>query len=70
MDNPQLFNRMVDLFVAQATMKFMILLWGDKSDLVGRIPDEVSVFNYNEIIAMGKQSRNHLAASYDASKAG
>lgn len=69
-DNPQLFNRMTDLFVTQATTKFVVLLWGEKSDLNAGESDKLSVFNYSDIIAMGKESRKRLAESYDASKAG
>lgn len=69
-DNPALFNRMADLFVGQASTKFVILLWGEKSDLSEAVSDRLSVFNYSEIIAMGKESRKHLSDSYDASKAG
>ncbi|KNA21989.1 hypothetical protein SOVF_038250, partial [Spinacia oleracea] len=65
-DNPQLFNRMTDLFVTQATTKFVVLLWGEKSDLNAGESDKLSVFNYSDIIAMGKESRKRLAESYDA----
>ncbi|XP_048496022.1 probable acyl-activating enzyme 16, chloroplastic isoform X3 [Beta vulgaris subsp. vulgaris] len=67
-DNPALFNRMADLFVGQASTKFVILLWGEKSDLSEAVSDRLSVFNYSEIIAMGKESRKHLSDSYDARK--
>ena len=65
-----MFNGMADLFISQATIKFIILLWGDKSDLKEGVSDRISVFSYSEIIAMGKESRKKLADSYDASKAG
>ena len=67
-DNPQLFNRIADLFIAKATMKLVILLWGDKSELSREVLDKVSVFHYQEIIEMGKHSRELLIDSYDASK--
>ncbi|XP_057536585.1 probable acyl-activating enzyme 16, chloroplastic [Amaranthus tricolor] len=67
-DNPQMFNGMADLFISQATIKFIILLWGDKSDLKEGVSDRISVFSYSEIIAMGKESRKKLADSYDARK--
>ncbi|XP_021748986.1 probable acyl-activating enzyme 16, chloroplastic [Chenopodium quinoa] len=67
-DNPQLFDRMADLFVAGATTKFVILLWGEKADLNVGESDRLLVYNYNDIVAMGKESRKHLADSYDARK--
>jgi len=69
-DNPQLFNRIADLFIAKATMKLVVLLWGDKSELNREVSDKFPVFNYLEIIEMGKRSRKLQIDSHDASKAG
>uniref|UniRef100_A0A7C9AL00 Long-chain-fatty-acid--[acyl-carrier-protein] ligase n=3 Tax=Opuntia streptacantha TaxID=393608 RepID=A0A7C9AL00_OPUST len=67
-DNPQLFNRIADLFIAKATMKFVVLLWGDKSELNREVSDKFPVFNYLEIIEMGKRSRKLRIDSHDARK--
>lgn len=44
-------------------MKFVVLLWGEKSSLVsdGKIP----VFNYKEIIDLGQESRKSMPDSDD-----
>ncbi|PQM37085.1 putative acyl-activating enzyme 16 chloroplastic isoform X1 [Prunus yedoensis var. nudiflora] len=54
-DSPELFNRIAEAFGSKVVMKFVILLWGDKSSLAseGKIP----VFNYREILDLGRESR-------------
>lgn len=44
-------------------MKFVVLLWGEKSSLVndGKIP----VFNYKEILDLGQESRKSMPDSDD-----
>ena len=69
-DNPQLFNRIADMFIAKATMKLVVLLWGEKSELNGEVSDKFPIFNYQEIIEMGRHNRKLLTDSHDASKAG
>lgn len=66
MDNPELFNRIAEAFSSQAALRFVILLWGDKSCLDSKFFDEVPVFNYREIIQLGHESRMVLLDSLDA----
>jgi len=50
-DNPQLFDQIANVFVTQAAMKFMILLWWEKSELKNReMLERFPVFSYDEII--------------------
>ncbi|KAJ8449679.1 hypothetical protein Cgig2_001335 [Carnegiea gigantea] len=66
-DSPQLFDRIAEVFVTQGAMKFVILLWGEKSDLKNReVSDKFPVFNYCEIVEMGRESRKLLLDSRDA----
>ncbi|OWM76739.1 probable acyl-activating enzyme 16, chloroplastic isoform X2 [Punica granatum] len=67
-DNPELFNRMAEVFFAKASIRFVILLWGDKSALALEGIDEVPFFSYNEIIKLGQESRNALLISRDDGK--
>lgn len=67
-DHPQLFNRMADLFNAKATMKLVVLLWGEKSELNREVSDKFPIFNYQEITEMGKHSRKLLSDPHDARK--
>lgn len=68
-DSPQLFDRIAEVFVTQRAMKFVILLWGEKSDLKNRkVSDKFPVFNYSEIVEMGRERRKLLVDSHDTSK--
>ncbi|KAL6194101.1 hypothetical protein ACLB2K_035185 [Fragaria x ananassa] len=62
-DNPELFDRISEEFCSKAVMKFVILLWGEKSSLIsdGKIP----VFKYEEILDLGRESRSHMHNSND-----
>lgn len=61
MDSPELFNRIAEAFCSKVVMKFVILLWGEKSSLSshGNIP----VFNYKEILDLGRESRKCMLDS-------
>lgn len=67
MDNPEFFNRIADTFSYKASLRFVILLWGDKSSLVtsGR---KTPVYSYNEIKNLGQERRAKLAGSSDSGK--
>ncbi|KAH9609946.1 hypothetical protein KSS87_022953 [Heliosperma pusillum] len=64
-DGPEMFNGMADLFIAQTTMKFIILLWGDKSVLESGVSDKLHVLNFSEIIGIGRESQKLLVTSPD-----
>ncbi|KAJ4897652.1 hypothetical protein Rs2_24446 [Raphanus sativus] len=66
-DNPEFFNRIADTFSYKASLRFVILLWGDKSSLVtsGR---KTPVYSYNEIKNLGQERRAKLAGSSDSGK--
>ena len=49
-------------------MRFVILLWGNKSILSIKGVDRIPVFNYKEIIQMGQESRRTISNSSDVSK--
>ncbi|KAI7981036.1 hypothetical protein LOK49_Contig77G00012 [Camellia lanceoleosa] len=65
-DNPELFNRIAETFCSQAATKFVILLWGEKSSLISKVLEGLSVYNYKEIIDLGCESRMRLLESHDA----
>ncbi|KAK9933009.1 hypothetical protein M0R45_020223 [Rubus argutus] len=62
-DSPELFNQISEQFFSKVVMKFVVLLWGEKSSLVsdGKIP----VFNYKEILDLGQESRKSMPDSDD-----
>ncbi|XP_022733933.1 probable acyl-activating enzyme 16, chloroplastic [Durio zibethinus] len=65
-DNPEFFNRIAGTFCSNATMRFIVLLWGEKSCLASGKTLGVPVFSYNEIMKLGRESRVALSDSHDA----
>lgn len=67
MDSPELFNRIAKRFYSKTSMRFIILLWGEKSGLIGEENKEVPVFSFMEVIDLGRESRRAFYDSHDAS---
>ncbi|KAK7359312.1 hypothetical protein VNO77_01267 [Canavalia gladiata] len=65
-DNPEMFNRIATTFYSKTSMRFIILLWGEKSDLVGEESKDVPVFTFMEVVDLGRESRRALLDSHDA----
>ncbi|PSS35648.1 Acyl-activating enzyme 16 like [Actinidia chinensis var. chinensis] len=65
-DNPELFNRIAETFCSQAAIRFVILLWGEKSCLTREALEELPVYCYTEMIDLGHESRMRLLDSHDA----
>ncbi|KAG6575211.1 putative acyl-activating enzyme 16, chloroplastic, partial [Cucurbita argyrosperma subsp. sororia] len=65
-DNPELFNRIVETFHLKASMRCVILLWGEKSSLAHEGMDGIAVFDYNDIVDMGQKCRKVMLDSHDA----
>ncbi|GER34117.1 long-chain-fatty-acid CoA ligase [Striga asiatica] len=64
-DGPEMYNRMFETFHSQARVRFIILLWGEKSSLKsGEV--ETPIYSYKEIIKLGQESRTALLHSGDA----
>ncbi|OVA20421.1 AMP-dependent synthetase/ligase [Macleaya cordata] len=64
-DNADLFKRISETFISGAAVKFIVLLWGDKSCLGNEAIEGIPVFNYKEIIDLGKDSRAALLDSHE-----
>ncbi|CAI0397642.1 unnamed protein product [Linum tenue] len=67
-DNPELFNRIAGTFHSKATLRFVILLWGEKSSLNVSGIEELPVFSYQEIIDLGQESYRAFSGAPDSSK--
>ncbi|KAG2321402.1 hypothetical protein Bca52824_014615 [Brassica carinata] len=66
-DNPEFFNRIADTFSYKASLRFVILLWGDKSSLVTS-SRQTPVYSYKEIKNLGQERRAKFAGSSVAGK--
>lgn len=62
-----MYNRIADTFGSHTAVRFVILLWGEKSSLV-KTRHGYPVYTYKEIIELGHKSRVDLLDSEDASK--
>ncbi|KAH0928843.1 hypothetical protein HID58_014570 [Brassica napus] len=63
-DNPEFFNRIADTFTSKASLRFLILLWGEKSSLVTQ-GMQIPVYSYTDIKNLGQEKR---AGSNDTRK--
>ena len=63
-----MFNRIAETFCSKAAMRFIILLWGEKSSLACEGIEGTPVFSYEEIVDLGEESRRALFDSHNASK--
>ncbi|CAI9771151.1 unnamed protein product [Fraxinus pennsylvanica] len=67
-DDPVLYNQILETFHARATIRFVILLWGEKSSIKDVAAAEIPIYSYNEITSMGHESHTALLHSEDARK--
>ncbi|XP_021888931.1 probable acyl-activating enzyme 16, chloroplastic [Carica papaya] len=66
-DNPEFFNRIAETFYSNSDMRFVILLWGEKS-LLASDGKGIPVFSYKEIIDLGRESRRALLEFHNVGK--
>ncbi|KAJ4954566.1 hypothetical protein NE237_011349 [Protea cynaroides] len=59
-DNPDFVNRIAEAFISRASIKFVILLWGEKSGIASKVTEGMAVFSFKEIIDLGQESRQKL----------
>ncbi|XVF84554.1 hypothetical protein PTKIN_Ptkin17bG0046300 [Pterospermum kingtungense] len=65
-DNPEFFTHLAGTFCSKAKMRFIVLLWGEKSSLASVETMDVPIFSYKEIMELGRESRVALINSHDA----
>ncbi|XP_012571843.1 probable acyl-activating enzyme 16, chloroplastic isoform X2 [Cicer arietinum] len=65
-DNPEMFNRIAKPFYLKSSIRFIILLWGEKSCLVSEGNKEVPIFTFMEVIHLGRECRKALFECHDA----
>ncbi|XP_071690219.1 probable acyl-activating enzyme 16, chloroplastic [Rutidosis leptorrhynchoides] len=64
-DNPELYHRIAKAINAKASVRFVILLWGEKSSISSQM-EGAPAYNYKEIVDMGREHRAVLVDSHDA----
>ncbi|XP_024633454.1 probable acyl-activating enzyme 16, chloroplastic isoform X2 [Medicago truncatula] len=65
-DNPEMYNQIAKPFYLKTSIRFIILLWGEKSSLVNEADKGVPIYTFMEVINFGRQSRRALHTSDDA----
>nr|CAD1820483.1 unnamed protein product [Ananas comosus var. bracteatus] len=62
-DSPQFFNRLAESFIPRVDVRFVVLLWGEKSTLNSKSIKDIPLYDYREIIKLGQESRDALLQS-------
>ncbi|XP_019184087.1 PREDICTED: probable acyl-activating enzyme 16, chloroplastic isoform X2 [Ipomoea nil] len=65
-DNPEMYSRIAETFHSHADVRFIILLWGEKSSITSEVMDGRPIYSYNEIIDLGNESHMALLHSQEA----
>lgn len=67
-DDPEMYSRISESFHSKATIRFVILLWGEKPIISNQAEGEIPIYSYKEIIDLGHKSCEAILYSDDASK--
>ncbi|XP_073284112.1 probable acyl-activating enzyme 16, chloroplastic isoform X1 [Primulina huaijiensis] len=67
-DDPAMLNKVSGIFHSQVSIRFVIVLWGDKSSITNAEALEMPIYGYKEIIDLGIESRTTLLRSEDHRK--
>lgn len=62
-DSPQFFDRLAESLILEADVRFIVLLWGEKSCLNSKALRDIPLYDYGEIIELGQESRHALLQS-------
>ncbi|RAL54417.1 hypothetical protein DM860_001545 [Cuscuta australis] len=65
-DNPEMYNRIAKTFHSHTDVRFIILLWGEKSSITSEVIDGLPIYSYMEIIDLGNDSRMTFLHSHEA----
>lgn len=63
-DNPQFLNRLGETFLSRVSLRFIVLLWGDKSCIKSNALKDIPLYDYREITKLGQESHDALFKSY------
>ncbi|KAM0932137.1 putative long-chain-fatty-acid--[acyl-carrier-protein] ligase [Dioscorea sansibarensis] len=62
-ESPEFLNRLAKSFISEVDKRFIILLWGEKTSLNSESINNARLFDYKEIIKLGKENRHLLLQS-------
>nr|GMD65811.1 probable acyl-activating enzyme 16, chloroplastic [Ipomoea batatas] len=61
-----MYSRIAETFHSHADVRFVILLWGEKSSITSEVMDGRPIYSYNEILDLGNESHMALLHSQEA----
>ncbi|KAK6161688.1 hypothetical protein DH2020_005069 [Rehmannia glutinosa] len=65
-DDPEMYSGIFEKFHSRATLRFVILLWGEKSSVTNEAAVDIPIYSYKEIINLGHESRAAFLHSEDS----
>lgn len=65
-DNEELCNKLLPSFNASSTLRFVVLLWGDKTSLLKDAGANLPIYTYEEFLASGFEFQKSFTASNDS----
>ncbi|KAK1282366.1 hypothetical protein QJS10_CPB22g00731 [Acorus calamus] len=63
-ENPEFFNKLAVNLFSKANVRFLIILWGEKSCIDANMVHDIPAFTYDEIIRLGKDRRQSVPHSF------
>ncbi|VFQ64618.1 unnamed protein product [Cuscuta campestris] len=67
-DNPEMYSRIAETFHSRVDVRFVILLWGEKSSIRSEVIDGLPIYRYTEILDLGNKSHMALLHSQEAGR--
>ncbi|VFR01165.1 unnamed protein product [Cuscuta campestris] len=65
-DNPEMYSQIAETFHSRVDVRFVILLWGEKSSITSEVIDGLPIYRYTEILDLGNKSHMALLHSQEA----
>ncbi|XP_008794653.4 LOW QUALITY PROTEIN: probable acyl-activating enzyme 16, chloroplastic [Phoenix dactylifera] len=63
-DSPQFLDRLAESLIPKAVVRFIVLLWGEKSCSMVKAVKDIPLYDYREIIELGRESHHTLLQSW------
>eukprot|EP00252_Welwitschia_mirabilis_P023254 TRINITY_DN6544_c0_g1_i2.p1 TRINITY_DN6544_c0_g1~~TRINITY_DN6544_c0_g1_i2.p1 ORF type:complete len:662 (+),score=118.31 TRINITY_DN6544_c0_g1_i2:137-2122(+) len=67
-DNPGLLNMLAPKFTSSTKLRFIVLLWGEKSERRSSIVSGVPIYTFDEIMDLGHEKRQELRKQMNSGK--
>ncbi|RAL54418.1 hypothetical protein DM860_001546 [Cuscuta australis] len=67
-DNPEMYSQIAETFHSRVDVRFVVLLWGEKSSITSEVIDGLPIYRYTEILDLGNKSHMALLHSQEAGR--